>query len=132
MSIKVLAIDDDPGMTQLIKLFLKDDQFDVCVINSGLEGIEIARRWQPDIIVLDLMMPVMSGWEVCREIRAFSQIPILILSVITEEELLIQALVNGANSHISKPITKKELVANIVKLSKQAQTNDPSNAELEK
>lgn len=118
MPIKVLTIDDDPGMTTLIQLFLRDEMFDVRIKNSGTDGIEAVRSWKPDVIVLDLMMPVLSGWEVCREIRLFSQTPILILSVIQEEDLLIHALNDGANGYINKPITKNELISYLKELAK--------------
>jgi len=118
MPIKVLTIDDDPGMTTLIQLFLRDNMFIVRVENNGSDGIETVKSWQPDVIVLDLMMPVLSGWEVCRKIRSFSKIPILILSVIQEEELLIQALNDGANGYINKPITKSELIYYLKELAK--------------
>jgi len=120
MSIKVLTIDDDPGMTALLKLFLRDERFEVSVANSGIEGIEAVRRLEPDVIVLDLMMPSMSGWEVCKKIRSFSQIPILVLTVITEKDQLQKVLDDGANDYISKPITKGELISHIITLAQQA------------
>lgn len=116
MPIKVLFIDDDPGMTTLLELFLKDKKFEVQTANSGFEGVEIVRSWHPDIIVLDLMMPVMSGWEVCREVRMFSQTPILILSVVNEKEWLFQAINDGANGYMNKPITKSQLTTTILDL----------------
>ena len=116
MLIKVLAIDDDPNMTTLLKLFLTGDRFEFLAANTSIDGIEAARCWEPDVILLDLMLPGISGWEVCKQIRAFSQVPILILSVVTESEQLRQAINNGANDYISKPITKGELISHIIRL----------------
>ncbi len=111
MSIKVLTIDDDPNMTDLLKVLLKNNKFEIFAENSSSKGIEAARRVQPDVIILDLMMPDIDGWEVCKQIRSFSQTPILILSVINQMDKLIRVLHEGANAYITKPVTKKELTA---------------------
>ena len=130
MAIKVLTIDDDPGMTALIKLFLlKGDMFDVQVANTGIAGLDAARNWEPDVIVLDLMMPNISGWEVCKEIRTFSQVPILILSVVSESDQLTAALDYGANDYLGKPITKNELISHIIKLTNNISIDFPSNTD---
>jgi len=130
MTIKVLVIDDDPSMTALLELFLIDERFSVQATYFGADGVKVARSWRPDIIVLDLMMPNMSGLEVCRQIRLFSQSPILILSVVSEEELLNQALADGANGYLKKPITKNEIVTSILSLTKHKFSNLSSAADL--
>ncbi len=131
MAIKVLTIDDDPGKTAfLIKLFLfKGDTFDVQAANTGPAGLDIVRNWKPDVIVLDLMMPNIGGWEVCKEIRTFSQVPILILSVVSKSDQLTAAIDNGANDYISKPITKGELISHIIKLANDISIDFPSNTD---
>ena len=99
MSTKVLVIDDDPFLTDFLKDSLSQSSFEVFVSNSGTEGIKIIHQIQPDVVVLDLMMPGMSGWEVCKTIRMFSQVPILILSAVVDHELVMQALDNGADDY---------------------------------
>ncbi len=116
MPIKVLTIDDDPGMTTLLRLFLEGDTFEVFIANSSIKGVEAVRNLNPDIVLLDLMMPELDGWEVCRQIRTFSQVPILILSVITEEKQLVQVINDGATDFMSKPIIKDQLISRLLKL----------------
>ena len=123
MSLKVLVIDDDPDMTQLIKYLLRGQLFEVHTVNSSIEGVEAARQLKPDVIVLDLMMPGMNGWEVCRQIRTFSQVPILVLSVIAEQHLLKKSIDDGANDYLSKPVTRKTLISHLQQLTKSASNN---------
>src|SRR5690606_19205204 len=78
--IKILVIDDDIGMTELLSLLLAPASSEIITANNGQDGIEFAKTMSPDIIILDLMMPEMNGWSVCQHIRAFSDVPILILS----------------------------------------------------
>ncbi len=121
MSIKVLIIDDDTDITTLYKDILPIQGFEVFTANSGLEGIELTRQIQPQVILLDLMMPEMSGWEVCCIIRTFSQVPILINSAVIESERVMQALEAGANDYIVKPVALGVLVSYLRQLVKQAQ-----------
>ena len=94
---KLLIIDDDPNITRTFANIIPPQGFEVMVSNSGIEGIELVRQWQPDVIMLDLMMPGMDGWQVCQQIRTFSQIPILILSAVVDTRDVIYALDQGAD-----------------------------------
>ena len=85
-----------------------------------MEGIKIIHQIQPDVVVLDLMMPGMTGWEVCQAIRMFSQVPILILSAVVDHELVMQALDNGADDYIVKPVATNVLVSRLRRLTQQA------------
>ena len=83
---KVLVIDDDQGITDMLRLALPLKGFKVAAANSGREGIEAVRQHEPDVIVLDLMIPDIDGWHVCKAIREFSQVPILVLSAVVDPE----------------------------------------------
>jgi len=120
VSTKVLVIDDDPFLTKFLKDSLSQSSFEVFVSNSGTEGIKIIHQILPDVVVLDLMMPGMSGWEVCKAIRIFSQVPILILSAVVDHELVMQALDNGADDYIVKPVATNVLVSRLRRLTQQA------------
>lgn len=113
---KVLVIDDDPAMTELIKLLLSPSPFVVLAANDGQEGIDLARTEQPDIILLDLMMPDFNGWQVCKRIRKFSQVPIIILSALDNPGLVANALDAGADDYLIKPVPNRVLTARIHKL----------------
>jgi len=118
--IKVLVIDDEPTITKLLAGMLAGPEFEVHTFNSGHQGIEAARQLEPDIILLDLMMPGINGWEVCQKIRTFSQVPILILSAVTGSDKVMRALDEGANAYLVKPIPKSVLISNIKMLLEQA------------
>jgi DNA-binding response OmpR family regulator len=119
MTIKVLAIDDDPAMTELLNLLLMTQGFEVKTANSGEEGIKLIREYEPDIIILDLMMPGMSGWQVCSEARRISNVPILILSALDNPGNVATALDSGADDYLVKPVPSGMLVAHINKLTRR-------------
>lgn len=116
--IKVLAVDDDFNMTELLKGMLKKPDFEVHSVNSGTEAIQALREIDPDIILLDMMMPDMSGWQVSRAIREFSEVPILALTAVIHTEGVMQSLEAGVNDYLLKPVPKGVLIANIKKLVK--------------
>jgi DNA-binding response OmpR family regulator len=113
MPLKILTIEDDPAITTFINLLLTIYEMQVVVANDGVTGIELARTESPDLILLDLMMPVMNGWEVCQTIRSFSQVPIIVVTAVSNREQIISALAAGANAFMEKPISIEDLVAQI-------------------
>lgn len=113
MPLKILTIEDDPSITTFLNVLLTIYEMQVMAANDGATGIEMARTASPDLILLDLMMPVMDGWKVCREIRAFSQVPIIVVSAVSNKEKIADALAAGANDYIEKPISIEELVSKI-------------------
>lgn len=117
---KVLVIDDDPAMTELLSLLLKTVTSDVITSNSGPEGINQIHRNSPDIIILDLMMPEMDGYEVCQQIRSFSMVPILVLSALDMPGVVSKALDAGADDYLIKPVTSSILVAHLNNLLRRA------------
>jgi two-component system KDP operon response regulator KdpE len=116
MLIKVLVIDDDTAITELLSMLLKTHGFDVITTNSGVEGVQLAKDTLPNVVLLDLMMPDMDGWAVCKAIRAFSNIPILILSALNDPRLVASVLDAGADDFLVKPVPSSILVAHLRKM----------------
>ncbi len=115
-TMKILVIDDDPAMTDLLKLLLAPAAADVVAANSGPDGIRLANEEHPDVITLDLMMPDINGWQVCKAIRKVSMTPILILSALDSPGLVAAALDAGADDYLIKPVPSSVLMAHINKL----------------
>lgn len=128
---KVLVIDDDKAITELMGLLLQTHGFDVITTNSGVEGVKFALEEKPHIVLLDLMMPEMDGWQVCKAIRKFSNIPILILSAVNDPGMVASALDGGADGFLSKPVPTGVLVAHIKKMTKQTGTLGTINTKIE-
>ena len=119
---KVLIIDDDPAMTELVTLLLKTHGLDVYMANSGKDGIQMIHKISPDVVILDLMMPGMDGWQVCSDVRSFSAVPILILSALDSPGLVARALDGGADDYLVKPVPSGVLVAHLNTLVRRAVT----------
>jgi DNA-binding response OmpR family regulator len=113
---KILVIDDDTAITELMSMLLKTFGFEVLTTNIGEEGIRLARETNPNVILLDLMMPDLDGWQVCKAIRQTSDVPILILSAINDPRMVASVLDVGADDFLVKPVPSGVLVANIKKL----------------
>ncbi len=122
MTLKVIVIDDDPAMTELLTLLLRAQGFDTQATNIGKEGVELARNNQPDVIILDLMMPDMDGWQVCKEVRSFSNVPILIISALDTPGMVASALDAGADDYLIKPVPSGILIAHLNKLGRRQGT----------
>ena len=113
MNPRILLIDDDPSITRLLsRVFLKH-KFEVIVANNGSEGIRMARENGPEAIILDLSLPHLNGWQICREIRRFSNAPILIYSGNNDPDTKDSILAEGANYFLAKPAHLRDLVAAI-------------------
>jgi len=116
MPIKLLVIDDDTAVTELLTLLLKSHGYEVMAVNSGAEGVIALREKNPDLIILDLMMPDMDGWGVCKVVRAFSSVPIIILSALNDPVMIASILDAGADDYLTKPTPSSVLVAHVNKL----------------
>lgn len=110
---KVLIIDDDENICELVSLYLLKDGYDVIASHDGREGISKFKEENPDLIILDIMMPGMDGWEVCRTIKKSHSIPIIMLSAKGETFDKVLGLELGADDYIVKPFEPKELVARV-------------------
>ncbi len=113
MPIHVLVIEDDLNIAELIRLYLEKNEFKVSIANDGKSGVDMFSSEHPDIVLLDIMLPVMDGWEVCKEIRKSSKTPIIMLSAKDETRDKITGLELGADDYISKPFDMKEVIARI-------------------
>jgi DNA-binding response OmpR family regulator len=110
---KILVADDDEKIRELLELYLTKEGFAVEQAADGAEAILKAQQLKPDLIVLDIMMPVLDGMEVCRQVRKFSQVPVIMLTARTEDEDRILGLELGADDYLAKPFNPRELVARV-------------------
>ena len=113
MSPKILVVDDDAALAEMLTIVLKGEGFDPVVSGHGGEALEVFRNSQPDLVLLDLMLPGKSGIDVCKEIRQESQVPIVMLTAKTDTVDVVLGLESGADDYIMKPFKPKELVARI-------------------
>ena len=113
MAISVLIVEDDKNIAELLQLYLQKEGYAVSIANDGGQGLSSFRTLQPDIVLLDVMMPVMDGWAVCRAIRAESKTPIIMLTAKSETDDKVSGLKSGADDYITKPFEMKEVLARI-------------------
>ena len=132
MTVKLLVIDDDSAVTDLLSLLLKSNGFEVAATNNSAEGLTLIRDFSPDVVILDLMMPEMDGWQICKAAREFSQVPIIILSALNDPSMIASVLDAGADDYLTKPTPSRVLIAHINRLvnrtgpiNSNASMNDP-------
>ena len=112
-AMKILVIEDDMNITQLIRLYLEQAGYTVLGASDGVAGLEMHAREQPDLVILDLMLPALDGMEVCRRIRAWATTPILMLTARQGEEDRIAGLELGADDYLIKPFSPREMVSRV-------------------
>src|SRR5829696_5079304 len=110
---KILVVDDEPQLTRVLRTGLKSHGYDVRAAADGLAGFEAFNDWHPDLVITDLAMPNVDGLELCRRLRAISQVPIIVLSAKGEEKIKVEALDIGADDFVTKPFGIDELLARI-------------------
>jgi two-component system KDP operon response regulator KdpE len=113
MSYKLLLIDDSLDIQKLVSMFLERDGYEVIQAASGKDGLRQLAKSQPDLVLLDIMMPEIDGWETCRRIREVSNIPIIMLTARSQEKDVVRGLEMGADDYITKPFDPSELRARI-------------------
>ena len=113
MNRSILVIDDDKKIVELVTLYLKRDGYTVLPAYDGHEALDVARRKRPDLIVLDLMLPELAGTDVCKLIRAESQVPIIMLTARATDEDKLRGLDLGADDYLTKPFSPRELVVRV-------------------
>ena len=113
MSTTILLVDDEKKITELARLYLENDGFQVIAVHDGEAALRTFQSEQPGLIVLDLMLPLLDGYEVCRRIRAQSDVPILMLTARDEDVDKIVGLELGADDYLTKPFNPRELVARV-------------------
>ena len=127
---KVLIVDDDEHIVELIKLYMDKEGFDTVTANNGKKAVELFKSEAPAIVILDVMMPEMDGWQVCREIRRVSNIPIIMLTAKGETFDKVLGLELGADDYMVKPFEPKELLARVKAVLRRSDTKE-SHAEKE-
>ena len=127
---KVLIADDDNNISELIKVYFEKDGFQTVVAHDGKKAVELFKSEAPSIVILDVMMPEMDGWQVCREIRRVSNIPIIMLTAKGETFDKVLGLELGADDYMVKPFDPKELIARVKAVLRRADTKE-TNADQE-
>lgn len=112
-STKILVIEDDPEIIELLDLGLKQHGYQVLVARDGVEGLQLLQSQLPHLVLLDVMMPRMNGWETCRRIRETSDTPIIMLTALLSDQDKVRGLDLGADDYVTKPFSMAELVARI-------------------
>ena len=113
MATKVLIVEDDSNIAQLLQLYLEKEGYETQIAEDGGKGVELFHSFSPDLILLDIMLPVMDGWAVCRKIRESAQTPIIMLTAKGETLDRVSGLEMGADDYIVKPFEMKEVLARI-------------------
>ncbi|MBI4317971.1 MAG: response regulator transcription factor, partial [Chloroflexi bacterium] len=113
MNKRILVIEDDRKTSQLIQVALQKDSYRVAAAYDGKEALDLARKTRPDLVILDLMLPEMDGLEVCRQLRAESKVPIIMLTARSTEDDKLLGLDLGADDYVTKPFSFKELLARV-------------------
>ena len=127
---KVLVIDDDMNICELIRLYLEKEGYEVKTVYNGKTGLEAFSEFTPNIAVLDIMLPGMDGWQVCREIRKVSNIPIIMLTAKGETFDKVLGLELGADDYMVKPFDPKELIARVKAVLRRYERKDYDSQEI--
>ncbi|MDO4608234.1 MAG: response regulator transcription factor [Clostridia bacterium] len=128
---KILIVDDDENICELLRLYLEKDGFTTAIANDGQQAVKCADSYKPDLILLDIMLPLLDGWQVCREIRKSSNVPIIMLTAKGETFDKVLGLELGADDYITKPFETKEVIARIKAVLRRMGENDKDNASQE-
>ncbi|MCL2124612.1 MAG: response regulator transcription factor [Oscillospiraceae bacterium] len=128
MTKKALIIEDDSNITELLRLYLEKDGFTVAMAGNGAAGVSEFESFEPDIVLLDIMLPVMDGWGVCREIRAVSNVPIIMLTAKGETLDKVMGLEMGADDYLVKPFEVGELIARVHAVMRRIDTAGSSDS----
>jgi two-component system, OmpR family, response regulator ResD len=125
----ILVVDDEEHIRELVRLYLEKDGYKVIMAGDGEEAVQKARAESPQLIVLDIMLPKLDGWDVCREVRKFSDTPIIMLTAKGEEFDKVLGLELGADDYLTKPFSPRELVARIKAILRRSAPEEPARDE---
>ncbi len=123
---KILVIDDDQSFLEALKQAFLSDEYELVTAHSGRDGLQQALAFHPDLIFLDVMMPEMDGWEVCRRLREFTNIPLIFLTAKEGEENIVKGLMLGGDDYLQKPVRIAELRARVDALLRRAEGGRPA------
>ena len=126
MAISVLVVEDDRNIAELLQMYLEKEGYAVTVALDGGQGLSKFRAIKPDLVLLDVMMPVMDGWAVCRAIRAEGQTPVIMLTAKSETDDKVTGLKAGADDYITKPFEMKEVLARIEAVLRRSGSSAPA------
>ena len=124
MPVHILSIADDPAMTDLLAVLLNTKGFEVTTASTGADGPKMIHDAAPDVILLDLHLSELDGWQICKKVREFSNVPILILSALDGPEMVASALDAGADDYLIKPVPSNVLIAHLHKLTRRADKHE--------
>ena len=127
MGTKILAIDDDVNICDMLRLYLENEGYEVKTANDGADGVNYFKMYEPDLVLLDIMLPKKDGWQVCREIREISSKPIIMLTAKGEVFDRVLGLELGADDFMVKPFEIKELSARIKAVLRRYSAHDQQN-----
>ena len=130
MKTRIMVVDDDPNIRELVRLYLEKEGFEIVTAERGDEAVKLFRASPPNLMLLDVMLPGMDGWQVCREVRKISNIPIIMLTAKDETFDKVLGLELGADDYIVKPFDMKELVARSKAVIRRFQAADTPENEL--
>ncbi len=122
----ILIVDDDTNICELLRLYLEKDGYGTFIANNGNQAVEMFKEKNPDLILLDIMLPVLDGWQVCREIRKTSEVPIIMLTAKGETFDKVLGLELGADDYVTKPFDTKEIIARIKAVLRRTNTGKGS------
>ena len=129
MKNKILIVDDDVNICELLRLYLEKEGYDTVIANDGSEAVKLALKETPDLILLDIMLPSLDGWQVCREIRKTLETPIIMITAKGEVFDKILGLELGADDYVTKPFDTKEVVARVKAVLRRS--NDKQKKQIE-
>ena len=127
MDTKILVVDDDPNISDLLKIYFENEGYEVKIVGDGAEGINIFKMYEPDLVLLDIMLPKKDGFQVCREIREISSKPIIMVTAKGEVFDKVLGLELGADDIVVKPFDMKELSARVKAVLRRYQTQGSQN-----
>ncbi len=126
---RILIVDDEAGLRELVRINLEHEGFDVFQAENGAQSLTAVQEHQPDMVIMDVMMPEMDGWEACRKLREFSTVPVLMLTARVQSQDIVTGLDSGADDYLVKPFNMDELMARVRALLRRVPSpNRPINA----
>jgi two-component system KDP operon response regulator KdpE len=109
----ILIVDDEPGLRELVRINLEHDGYGVLQAENGTAGLQAVQQLHPDLVIMDVMMPEMDGWEACKRLREFSPVPVLMLTARVQSQDIVTGLESGADDYLVKPFNMDELMARV-------------------
>ncbi len=125
----ILVVDDEDHIRELVRLYLEREGYTVAMARDGEEALDKIRKQSPQLVILDIMLPKLDGWDVCRETRKFSQVPVIMLTAKGEEFDKVLGLELGADDYLTKPFSPRELVARVRAILRRTVADEPQAAD---